>query len=246
MPLIFIASLALQVAFVVHVVKTGRPVMWIFIIMLLPAAGIIAYLLLEVVPDIRHSRAGRAAASNLDQLVRPNRQINELTKQASHANTVENRFQLAKECLNKDRYAEAAKLLESCLEGVHAEDPGILLALAKARFGLADFAGAVQALDRLRSADPNFQSADGHLLYARSIEGQGETERALFEYAALAEYYAGEEARARYASLLKRADRGAEAHEIFSEIVRSVESAPKPYYRAQRAWYDLARKELAD
>ena len=244
MPIYFAVSLAIDVLLIVHVVKTGRPYFWIFIIFFIPLAGPIAYALVELLPDLLHSRSGRRVAKDLDSVVNPDRRLRELTRETARSDTVENRFQLAKECLSKERYEEAWELLETCLEGVHAEDPAILLALAKARFGLQHYTATVEALDRLRAADPNCQSAEGHMLYARSLEGLGERERALFEYEALAGYYPGEEARCRYGLLLQKAGRTDEAREAFAEVLRSVDLAPKAYFRAERRWYDLAREQL--
>ena len=244
MPIFFALSLVVDVLLVIHIVKTGRPYYWIFIIVFLPIAGTLAYVLVELLPDLAHSRTGRRVASDLEAVVNPNRRLRQLTREAARSDTVENRLQLAKECLAKERFQEARDLLEECQQGVHAQDPALLLALAKARFGLADYGGTIDALDRLRAADPSFQSTEGHLLYARSLEGQGDSERALFEFEVLAGYYAGEEARCRYGLLLEQAGRRDEAREVFAEVVRSVELADKPYFRAQREWYELARERL--
>ena len=244
MPIIGVVVLALQVLLVVHVMKTGRQTYWVFIVMMLPLVGAIAYFVVEILPDLAHSRAGRRMAKDLDSVVNPDRELRQLTREAARADTVENRFKLAKECLSKNRFQEARELLEGCLQGIHGEDPSILLALARARFGLQDFAGTLEALDRLRRADPNFQSAEGHMLYARSLEGRGDIERALYEFEALAGYFAGEEARCRYGLLLERAGRTDEAREVFAEVIRSVELAPKAYYRDQHEWYEIARGQL--
>ena len=86
-----------------------------------------------------------------------------------------------------------------------------------------------QTLDRLRAAHPGLDCPDGHLLYARSKEQQGDVEQALTEYAALAAYYPGEEPRCRLALLLQKTGRVAEARTLFQEVVRSVERASKLY-----------------
>jgi hypothetical protein len=75
-------------------------------------------------------------------------------------------------------------------------------------------------------------------------EQQGEIEEALIEYAALAEYYPGEEPRCRLALLLQKTGRVAEAKTLFQEVVRSVERASKLYYRTERDWYEVARRNL--
>jgi hypothetical protein len=134
--------------------------------------------------------------------------------------------------------------LQSCLAGVHATDHTLMLGLARAQFALDDHASACETLDRLRAAHPDLNCPDGHLLYARSKERQGELEQALTEYAALAEYYPGEEARCRLALLLQKTGRVAEARTLFQHVVRSVDRASKLYHRSERDWYEVARRNL--
>jgi hypothetical protein len=119
-----------------------------------------------------------------------------------------------------------------------------MLGLARAQFALDDHAGACATLDRLRAAHPDLDCPDGHLLYARSKEQQGDVEEALIEYAALAAYYPGEEPRCRLALLLQKSGRVAEARTLFEQVVRSVERASKLYWRAERDWYEVARRNL--
>lgn len=237
-------TLAMEVLLIIHVIKTGRSYFWIYIVLFVPIAGAVAYILVEALPDLVQTPTGKRVAKDLGTAVNPDKHLRQLTKEAVRTDTVENRFRLAKECLERGRPEEARDLLEGCLTGIHAEDPAILLALAKARFGLRDFAGTVEALDRLRAADPNFQSTEGHLLYARSLEGLGETDRAVFEFEALAGYFPGEEARCRYGLLLEQAGRRDEAREVFADIVRAVDLGDKAYYRAQKKWYQTAKQQL--
>ena len=97
----------------------------------------------------------------------------------------------------------------------------------------------------LREANPDFNSAEGHLLYARSLELQGKTEQALREYAALVAYYPGQEARCRFGLLLGQSGRGTEARKLFEEVCQSIDYGPRHQRRDQREWYDLARRQLA-
>jgi hypothetical protein len=47
-----IVSLILQVALAVHVVRTGRSMMWLFIILFFPVVGSLIYLFAEVIPEM--------------------------------------------------------------------------------------------------------------------------------------------------------------------------------------------------
>jgi hypothetical protein len=58
-------------------------------------------------------------------------------------------------------------------------------------------------------------------------------------------YFAGAEARCRYALLLRRAGHAEQARRLFEEVVRAVDKAGKPFKRDQREWYDIAKHNLA-
>jgi hypothetical protein len=245
MPALAALVFGLQLLCLAHVMRTGRPCQWLFIIVALPLVGCLAYFLLEIVPDLQHSRAARRAVRDIGAVIDPERDLREMARRVAEADTVENRAALAEECLRRGRAAEAKQLFQACLTGVHIADHALMLGLARAQFALDDHVGACETLDRLRAAHPNLDCPDGHLLYARSREQQGEIEQALIEYAALAEYYPGEEARCRLALLLQKTGRVAEARTLFQQVVRSVERANKLYYRAERDWYEVARRNLA-
>ncbi|OIO72489.1 MAG: hypothetical protein CO186_03685 [Zetaproteobacteria bacterium CG_4_9_14_3_um_filter_49_83] len=56
MPLI-VLSVLLQVAFIVHIAKTGRSTYWIWIVLMLPLAGSIAYFIVELLPELTPNSA---------------------------------------------------------------------------------------------------------------------------------------------------------------------------------------------
>jgi hypothetical protein len=97
----------------------------------------------------------------------------------------------------------------------------------------------------LREKNPGFRSADGHLVYARALEENGATERALEEYAALANYYPGAEARVRQAMLHKKLGQTARAAELFAAVLNDARLAPQHFRRSQHEWIELAQRESA-
>jgi hypothetical protein len=158
--------------------------------------------------------------------------------------TVENRKRLADALVERGRHAEARELYESALTGAHEDDPALTVGLARALFGLEDFAGVRSTLDRLREALPEFQSPEAHMLYARALDTMGKMDRALMEYEALATYFPGEEARCRHGMLLLRMGREQEAEVQFRAVVQSVESGSRLYQGDQKVWYDMAKQQL--
>jgi hypothetical protein len=246
MPALAALVFGLQLLCLAHVIRTGRPCQWLFIIMALPFAGCLVYFFVEILPDLGRSRAARQAVRDIGAAIDPERDLRELAQRVAEADTVENRTALANECLRRQRPTDAKRLFQSCLTGPHATDHALMLGLAQAEFALEDYAGACTTLDRLRAAHPDLNCPEGHLIYARSKEQQGQVEQALIEYAALVGYYPGEEARCRRALLLQKTGRVAEARAMFEDVVRSVDRASKIYRRAERDWYEVARRNLTE
>ena len=244
MPIIAVLVLALDAICIVHVLRTRQPYYWFAIIMGLPTIGAAIYFFSEMLPDIMQSRAARDAASDLGRVIDPAKQIREATAALRLVDTAENRKRLAEALCASERYDEARTLYETALEGVHANDPALMMGLTRALFGLKDYQGVCATLDGLREANPDFESAEGHMIYARAREGMGDLHQAAVEYESLAGYYPSEEARCRYALLLQRLGQVDEARAMFEAVVTSVETAPKTYFRAQRDWHQVAKSNL--
>jgi len=245
MPIIFLLSIALQVACAVHVVRSGRPLYWIWLILIGSYLAVLVYVLVAVIPDLRHDPRGRKAASKAIQVIDPQRRKRELQRRLELSDTVENRRKLAEECLQLDDYANAQELFQSLLVGMYTTEPEFMLGLARAQAGTGNYAAARQTLDALIKANPSFKSSDGHLLYARCLEELGETDAALHEYRVLADSYPGEEGRFRYGRLLAAHQRHVEARDVLQGLIRRAALMPSYYRRKEQAWLKAAKLELS-
>ena len=244
MPILGGLLLALQLGFAIHAMKTGRHWYWIIIVMTIPVLGPAAYFLFELLPELRNSRTGRKAVAEIARTIDPERAYRERFDALQISDSVENRRQLAEECMTLGRYGEAVVLFERSLEGPHQQDPAILFGLARARFGLEDWQDVIDTLDRLRRHNPEFQSQDGHMLYARALENVGRLDEARKEMEALAAYYAGPEARARHGLMLQKAGEPARARAQFQEIERLYGKRRMQMEPEDRQWLDVARANL--
>jgi hypothetical protein len=244
MPLIFILTLALQAALIVHVIKTGRNNLWIWAIALLPAAGSLAYIGVEILPEIFGGRTARRTKASVQRIIDPDRDLRHAAAAVEFSGNVDARRRLAEELHERAQYAEAAAVYEGGLKGIFEHDPVLLFGLARARFASGDFAGTRATMEQLFLHNPQFKSADGHLLYARTLEAQDALEEAVHEYAAVAPGYPGAEAKVRYALALKRLGKLDEARRILKDLVDGARLAPAHYRKAQAEWLDRARREL--
>jgi len=240
---ILILSGALQLACIVHAVRTHRPYYWIFILLAGSFIGIAAYVLVELLPGLGQNRAVRQTLRDAQLRIDPERRKRAASHQLEVADTLDNRRRLAEESYASGDYQQAAELYRSGLRGLYATDPDLMLGLARALFALNLFAEARKTLDDLIAANPDFRSHTGHLLYARTLEGLGEIEGAIHEYESLIEAFPGEEARVRFGLLLKREGRASRAADMFAATVKRARVAPKYYQREQREWIEIATLE---
>jgi hypothetical protein len=243
---IYILSGALSVSLIVHCIKTGRNTVWVYVIIVLsPFIGSLVYIGAELLPGWLGSRSSRSAMRGLRSTLDPERDLRRAENAMNISGDVASRQKYADELVRLGRAGEAVAIYQNCLTGVFAEDPKLLLGYARARFAADDASGARQTLDELIQKNPDFKSPDGHLLYARALEAEGDHEKALGEYAALAGYYPGAEAAVRYAVLLKRLGQRELSQQTLRALLERAKYAPAHYRRAQREWLDEAHRELA-
>ncbi len=242
MPLLGLLSLLVQVYFAVHAYNTGRQ-NWIYIIIIFPVIGSLVYFLAEFLPDFVRSHSGKQAAKNFWGIVDPGRELRFLRDQLERADSVKNRKALAEGYINAGFLEEAISLYQSCMEGMYADDPSIQEGLCLAYFLKGDFNRAKENLFKLKEIQGGNMSAEFDLLLIRTYEESGDTDKALKEYPALTGKYSGEEARCRYALLLKKTGTSEEANTLFNEVLKNARLSPKYYKRTQKKWIDIAKKE---
>jgi hypothetical protein len=244
-PLLVLLSLALQIGCAVHVVRSGRPLYWIWILLIGSYLGVIVYVIAAVIPDLRNDPRSRSAARQVLHTIDPERRRRQIKQRLEVADTVDNRRALAEESMRMGDYANAAELYRSILKGLYATDASFLLGLAQSQAGAEDFAAAHETLERLFQSNPGFRSNDAELLRARVLQAQGHTDAALECYRALATSYAGEEARFRYGTLLKQCGRFSDARDVFGDMLKRAKNAPRYYKKKEKLWLESAQRELA-
>ncbi|HSZ74773.1 MAG TPA: tetratricopeptide repeat protein [Rhizomicrobium sp.] len=242
--LYLLGPIALEIACVIHAVKTGRVFPWIYVIIFLPLVGCIAYFAVEIVPEMARSRGAQKFHASAKAMADPNRSLREAQRGAEMTGSVDAKRTLAEEYVKRGNYADAVELYRDAATGQFRDDPALLLGLARALFLSGDGVGAQAALDQLQVADPNFVSDEAHLIYARALEMQGKNDEALAEYERLVRYFSGEEARGRYAQLLQRMGRNEDAKTVYAEILKRLDGAPKRYQTMQKEWGVIAKRAL--
>lgn len=237
-------SLIIQIALAIHVFKTGRETYWIFIIVFLPVVGAALYFFTQLLPDLGQSRGVHKAKNSLLKTIDPQRELRKKKDQLALANTLENKQKLAQECLEAKMYTDAIELFKSCLKGVGEGDPHNMISLSEAYFGNGDYQLTIDTLDDIIHHNPQFNSTDGHLLYARSLEKLERHDEAIKEYEVVSENYPGEEGRVRYGLLLMKLGRNGRAHEVFKQTISRCKLAPKFYQQKEKHWIKQAKANI--
>jgi len=244
---IYIISGLLSLGMIVHCIKTGGNTIWVYVLVVLmsmPFVGAALYAGVEILPGLLRSRTSQRAMRGIRNTLDPEAELRKAETAMHVSGTVAARQKYADELVRLNRGSEAVAIYKTCLTGVFAEDPKLMLGFAHALFAAGEPAAARQTLDELIAKNPEFKSPDGHLLYARALEAEGNVEKALEEFAALSGYYPGAEAGVRYARLLKRSGQRPLAQQTLKALLDRAKFAPEHYRKAQREWLDEAHREL--
>ena len=236
-------SFIVQASLAVHAYRTGRG-RWMYLIILVPVVGSLVYVLVEILPEMRYSSTGRKASSRIAGLIAPSDNMAKLRDRLAILDSVENRQLLARECVKAGEYDEGIELYTSCLKGIYKNDLQLTLELANANYLCERYSDAKDIFIRLREAHPDFRHAEGHLLFARTLDNLGEEPDALREYKEVAKYYPGEEASCRYALLLKKMGYRQEANEIFNKIILRSRIRGSKKTKREKQWIATAQENI--
>jgi hypothetical protein len=235
-------ELAAKVACIVHIIRTGRSLMWIWLILFLPAIGPLVYFIIEVWPDLR---AGRRGGLNLKIPETSAGAIKRLQEELEFSNTVKKRVELAQALASAKRYDEATETLAVSLRGVFKDDPVLTLELAEVHFQAgrhADVLAALEVLDRLKSKDGRQRRL---LLAGRSLQMLGRPDEARERFETALEQASGEEPRCRLAQFLVSQGETEAARSLFAELLKNAQQGGGVFRRHNREWIALAKDGLA-
>lgn len=232
MPLFAIGVIALQVACIVHMVKTGRNLFWLSALIFMPVVGAIAYFIVEIMPGMQHERHVRTARAKAVAALDPKRQVRAARDAIDLADTAANQLKLADALSALGQHEEAIPVYREAIRKT-AGDPDVRTQ-GKLANALYETGAAEEALELLDEVDlPQGQSERDkqQLLRGKILEHLGRKDEALGLYADVVTRIPGEEARCRYAALLIEMGRSDDALIVLEE----VESRMKRLDRLQRA-----------
>ena len=100
-------SILVKLFLIVHIMKTGRNITWIWVVLIIPVLGPLAYFFVEIWPELNESRTVQEAKHTVGKAINPNKSIREAASNYEYVDTVENSTTLAEECMDKGLFEEA-------------------------------------------------------------------------------------------------------------------------------------------
>lgn len=238
-------SLIFSIALAVHVVRTGQPLYWLFIILIFQPLGGLIYFLAIVLPELSRGPAARRVGGQARAALDPMRAYREAKTACEETPTVRNQSRLAEAAAALGRHEEAERLYAEAAQGIHAEDPALLLGRAQSLLELERHAEALAVLELIPGGDTSDPlTPEAVLALARAYEGLGRTDEADRAYVEAVERMPGFEAQARHAAFLAGQGRRDEAKAHLVDMDKRIGKLHGQFRSEARGWRDLAAKAL--
>lgn len=244
MPSVSILIWLIQLGLIIHVLKTGRNRYWIMMLLFMPLIGGIAYLVIEILPEFSGSISGQRALRNVKKTLNPGADLRHHEAAWEQSPNVDNGRRYAEALLDSGKTDTAEEIANSALKGLFSTEPTLLLIKARIQFEQARYNEAVGTLQTLEQHNPDFRNASGHLLYARALEADGQTDKAVREYSAVSGYFPGVEARYHLAMCLQATGNDKGCTDELESILNDAKLAPPHFRKSQKTWLDLVKHEL--
>ncbi len=140
-----------QLLLIIHAIKNAKPFLWLYLLIFIPYVGGIAYIILEIIPELMRGGTVDRIGSSLSRTVNPGKPLRELEALVKRQGTVANKVKLADAYVQCGRYEEAVTLYDECLTGPFSKDAEICMKKTKALFEGGKIQEAKAFLDEFRA-----------------------------------------------------------------------------------------------
>ncbi len=239
-PLLSFVLMAVNLFFIVHAIKTGRPYYWVWIIFVMPVLGALAYFIIELRPSVRpidwKELRWRFAG--------PQTRLAVLSELVDGSPTVKNRMRLAREYESQSQWPEAANTYRECLTGVFDNDPRLLICLASALLENREFERAYEIAASIPEQRDFKLDEDRKLVLHRSQSAVGKSDIAIAGLEELSMRKSGLAPRFYLAQAKSAAGKNDEAHADLQKIIATYRNGNALMRKHEQQWYLNAKRML--
>lgn len=229
--LFFPYGIVLQAIAILHFVRRRPDTYWLWIILIFGGLGALAYIFIEVVPDVRLLRGAY-------QVFPRRKRIRELEGLVLDNPSVGNYEELGDLYLDDRQFAKARECFDKVIARTDSIDP--LYRRGLCELALDDFPAAAADLAQVTARDAKYDYQRAAGLRAQALAKIGEREKADALFAEVLQTSTLSETQYNYACFLAVAGRAAEAREWAGRILRKKATMPDYIRRRERPWFRRA------
>lgn len=237
---VWLLSGAIQLGCIIHVLRTGRPYWWIYIIFFFPFLGALAYLFFEVRPSV--GKFDYRAL--LWRLKSPQQRIVIREGILEDSNTVRNRLALADELHFAGQFDRECAVLSEGLRGAFKDDATLLMRLSQAHLEAGRSAEAELVLAKTVPEKSPDQQMQYLLLTARVAARRGRPAEAEKIFQDLMAKKKSEGPRYYYAEFLMHSGQRDQANLILRDILLQYRRGTPVWRFVERRWFYAAKALL--
>lgn len=220
--------------FAIHAIRHRQEMYWLFILFMFPLLGSAVYFVAVYLPNSRLQVSAGRAVRRVAQSLDPGKELRLAQQEYELTPTAQNKMQLAQALLRAGDAQQAAKLFESCLTGVYADDPEIQFNAALAFKDCAQPEKALLLVQELGTTHAGYRSDDVGLLKAHLLSSMGKMAEAEKAFEQVLARSGSVEVKATYAIWLKENGHTNKANSLYDEIKLSMKHWPKHVHALNR------------
>jgi hypothetical protein len=232
---LFPYGIVLQALAIIHFIRRRPDTYWLWIILMFPGIGALAYIFVQVIPDFGLLRTSF-------QVFPRRKRIRQLEAMILDNPSIGNYEELGDLYLDDGQYVKARECFDKVLAREESIDP--LYRRALCALALNDYNAAIADLEKVTAADAKYDYQRAVGLLAHAWGKIGERDKASTLFAEVTETSTLSETQFNYASFLAETGRAAEAREWAERILRKKATMPDYIRRRERPWFRKTRALL--
>jgi hypothetical protein len=237
-------TVVFQIVCVVHVIRRREDYWWIFLILFFPLVGSLVYTFVVIWPEWQQRARFHRGGTGAGGPAKARRRLPALERQLALSDTVEHRAELAAAYCDAGEFVLARQCYEGCLQGPYANDPHLLVGLAKACFGEGQFERCLECARRIDRREIPERVKELELIEAQALLALGRDAEGIAILRALAPRAAGLDPRWRLAEALAKRGEDREADDTCRRLLEDSARLGAASRKREKEWIALAQQRL--